>query len=105
MLDSQNGQPEPSLPTARLQQMRSGPEDDRLTQRAQLRRPGVKHWWGRRSYRAGAFALCYLCDETITTWSGRWPITVSAQLLIDVHRGRHLDEGPGPLDIQEAFER
>ena len=100
---SSNGTPQ--YPTARLLQVRRGPEDDRITQWARLRRPGVVHWWGRRSSETGAVALCYLCDVTIATWSGRWPITVTAQLLIDAHRALHLAEFPRQPGAQEASER
>lgn len=57
-----------------------------FTERARLRRPAVRWWWGRRSSAFGQAAVCYLCGATIATWSGRFPMTSGARARILAHR-------------------
>lgn len=111
---------------ARSQQLVSDDGDDQLTMRARIRRPGVKHWWGRQSWYepanpddlvdgqvgpGGAIpqvsrtgAECYLCGTIIATWSSRWPVTEAARSAIEVHRQfelrRQLDQ-PASHTVEE----
>lgn len=71
---------------ARKLQSVDGEPDDRLTALAQLGRPTVRHWWGRRQRPGWNGAVCYLCGSDIATWPSRWPITDEAKLAIDRHR-------------------
>jgi len=89
---------------ARVQQLQADYRDDQLTLRAQARRPGVRHWWGRRSLHGQHGAYCYLCDEHISTWSSRWPITVQAQVRIELHRQEHIRGELDAAPLKEASE-
>ena len=110
------GTPWPGL--ARRLQGASNGLDEQLTAKARLRRPRVKHWWGRRTWyenpengfasppgtpqpgpgapgqRTGAW--CYVCNTPIVTWSSRWPVPEIAVAAIAAHRTEHLQ---GTLDV------
>lgn len=75
-------------------QLRSDPSDDQLTALARQRNARRRHWWGRRTRDGHTGAWCYLCDQFVATWSGRWPQTESARLAIGAHRRLHLRELP-----------
>lgn len=104
-------------PRALLVQGASNHYDETMTQLARTGRPQRRWWWGVRRWcidmsrggdstgdcsrfddsdarwRTGAW--CYLCDRAITTWSGRWPMTVDAKLAVQRHRAEHIQ---GRLD-------
>lgn len=112
------------IPWARRQQEGSNGDDDGLTQLAQVRRPKVRHWWGRRhwyedvrttrpsqyaievgpgeysEYRNGAW--CYLCMSPIASWSSRWPMTAQARAAVQRHRTQHLQGRLDTAPMQET---
>lgn len=71
---------------ARKLQAEADERDDKLTALAQLERPTVRHWWGRRQRPGWNGAVCYLCGSDIATWPSRWPITDEAKAAIADHR-------------------
>lgn len=82
----------------------SNTADGPLVLAARIVEPRRRWWWGSRYLQGKRGAWCYVCNEFITTWSGRWPITVTAQLEIRAHRTAHVQ---GRLDTppEETIER
>jgi len=79
-----------AFPAARDLQLVADDQDDQLTAMAQARRPGVKHWWGRRQEPGWNGAVCYLCDGRIASWPSRWPMTEDAITAVHHHRRHHI---------------
>lgn len=71
-----------------------------LADRARLRHPGVRWWWGERSADGRRGAWCYLCDRFITPGTVRAPLTRAAQAAILEHRDRAHGSAAQPMGSQ-----
>jgi hypothetical protein len=59
------------------------------TRIAAERRTGARFWWGRRLAGTHSFAICYLCDWPIASWSGTTRIPRRAVSHVMEHRAAH----------------
>jgi hypothetical protein len=88
MLDALN------LPAAAREQAEISTDDLALTERARLRHPAARWWWGERLTAGTNGAYCYLCDRHVATWQRSYPTPEVAILAILEHRAEHLEPGP-----------
>lgn len=92
---------------------------------ARQRHPSVLWWWNQRQTEHGFGALCYCCDQLITTWDRRWPCPdraveevmrhrrdeferwrdglIRESLTNAARRGRRPDPGPTAEFLDRAF--
>lgn len=57
-----------------------------LTERARLRHPAARWWWGVRKGPGAGGAYCYLCDAFIVSWDTRWAMPLRARWEVLRHR-------------------
>ena len=89
-----------SLPAAQRDQLDVLAGDFDLAQRAKLRHPAARWWWGARLIDGQHGAYCYLCELLIVTWHRHYPMTDQARRAILEHRDRlHAPAAPTPGPI------
>lgn len=84
--------PQPTEPWAQRMQPTSDYHDFALTNDARNGARPIVWWWGKRRMDGKAGAYCYLCDEWITHWDVRWPMTESAKQVVMEHRRGHIKQ-------------
>lgn len=55
-----------------------------------LRHPGAARWYGVRGSSSSKKVVCYVCDEVLGTFSGRYSMTKRVQNAVQEHLEMHL---------------
>jgi hypothetical protein len=66
--------------------------EEALTELAHEKHPRAQRWGGERGSATSRRWVCYICDEEIASWSGKYRRTKSAERAIQEHHDVHVRE-------------